>query len=106
MTANADSEKDSDSERRRWNRIALAAAADVTASIGNESYDCTIVDLSVGGAQLAFSEDVQPCDRIAVHHDTLGRLSGECVWQSASNVGVKFHESDVARNSANAHSCP
>jgi hypothetical protein len=75
-----------DTERRRHPRQAVHMAAEIT--FGDAvRYECTIVDISQGGAQLAIPADcVLPDEFMLIPPSRLCRIA----WRKEDRVGVAF----------------
>ena len=94
------------SEQRRVPRLALKGNANITVVVRDRNYAGTLVDLSTCGARLKFSEAPESFDAITIHHDGFGSLSGEPIWQTSAEVGMRFYEADRAKFTAPSHACP
>jgi hypothetical protein len=82
-------------ERREHPRHDAGYAGRIT--FGTLSYHCTVVDLSVGGAQLSISETVRirPWTVVTLHIENFGAFHGRAVWSRGDRHGIQFF--DVAR---------
>lgn len=75
-----------DTERRRHPRKAVHMAAEITFGDAVQ-YECTIIDISQGGAQLAIpAECVLPDEFMLIPPSRLCRIA----WRKADRVGVAF----------------
>jgi hypothetical protein len=93
-------------DHRLSSRLALVGNATITATIGGDEFECVLIDFSPSGAKLRFREPPGAFNEITINHDSIGQLTGECIWQSAAFVGVRFTDTDRIRNSVPIHSCP
>jgi len=57
---------------------------------GQEWCDCRIVNISVGGAKLRTSRQLNTGTSVLLHIDHFGQFSGTIVWQHTDEIGVKF----------------
>ena len=82
-------------ERREHPRYEVGYAARVT--FGTLSYQCTVVDMSVGGAQLSIAEEIRirPWTVVTLHIENFGSFHGRAVWSRGDRHGIQFF--DVAR---------
>ena len=54
--------------------------------------DCTILNVSPGGAKLQLSE-AEPCpSRVTLHSPRFGQLRGRVVWHRHDQIGLSFVE--------------
>jgi hypothetical protein len=86
----APDETPTDQEKRRWHRHPVRLSAQV--STGVSTFDCVVVDLSEGGAQVDFATPVPLPD-----HVTLKTSNGEvfpawCRWMKGTRTGLEFTE--------------
>jgi hypothetical protein len=80
-------------ERRAHPRHQVGYAARVT--YGISSYSCTVIDMSVGGAQLELDEKIRPYTVVTLHIENFGSFHGRVVWSRGDRHGLQFF--DVAR---------
>ena len=82
-------------ERREHERHQVGYAGRLT--FGTLSYHCTVVDLSVGGAQLSIGETIliRPWTVVTLHIENFGAFHGRAVWSRGDRHGIQFF--DVAR---------
>ena len=75
-------------ERRQFERYPLMLEAET--SLGGESLECTIFDVSAGGAKIRLKQD--PFKHVVLTIPPFGEFEGEVVWKDDEYVGIKFHE--------------
>ena len=96
----------SSDDQRYSPRLALKGRATITATIDGKECECTLIDMSDTGAKLRFREAPAPFKDISIVHEALGLFVGECVWQSASFVGMRFKEAGPSKVAVPVHACP
>lgn len=99
-------EASSSDDQRYAPRLALKGRATITATIDGREFECTLIDMSDTGAKLRFRETPAPFKEISIVHDALGLFVGECVWQSASFIGMRFKEAGPSKVAVPVHACP
>ena len=75
-------------ERRQFERYPLLLEAE--ASLGGEDLECTIFDVSAGGAKIRLKQDL--FKHVVLTIPPFGEFEGEVVWKDDEYVGIKFHE--------------
>jgi hypothetical protein len=77
-------------ERRRHQRAGVMMMATLRA--GRRFFDCMVLDLSSGGAKLAFGEEiVLPLgDPVALIIGQIGTFRAQSVWQRTTFTGIRF----------------
>ena len=77
-------------ERRRHSRVSAMWMGTLKAR--HNFFDCMVIDISAGGAKLAFAEPVSLGVGAAVTLilDRFGNFRGETAWQRGALVGVRF----------------
>jgi hypothetical protein len=77
-------------ERREHERHPAGWHGRVT--VGTLSCPCVVIDLSVGGAQLALAAGVQikPWTVVTLHIESLGAFHGRVVWVRGDRHGLQF----------------
>ena len=58
--------------------------------VGNKRYDCVVVDLSLGGARLHYSEPVSKGEHVVLVLERIGNLNAEVVWHEERSIGLRF----------------
>ena len=83
-------EKESYAERRRHHRVGVMMMATLRATRG--FFDCMVLDLSSGGAKLAFGDEIvlRPGDGVSLIIARLGTFRAQSVWQRTTFVGIRF----------------
>lgn len=84
-------------DRREHRRERPRSDARLNAQVGDESIDCSVIDLSKGGAKLRFSHVPEGITEFVISHETVGELRGECVWRGGDYVGVRLRSEDIER---------
>jgi hypothetical protein len=65
-------------------------AFQAAAVIDGERIDCSIIDISTGGAKIAVRLSVERGAELALSLDKIGDLSAQVAWKSGGNVGIRF----------------
>jgi len=60
------------------------------AVIDGERIDCSIIDISAGGAKISTRANVEKGAELTLSLDKIGDLAAQVAWISGGNVGVKF----------------
>jgi hypothetical protein len=84
------------SERRRWPRKPALIRAIVSDLNGENAFDCSIRDLSAGGAQITLARELPIGARICLL-DPSGRVAhlATVAWSNSNRAGLMFHQSHV-----------
>ena len=77
-------------ERRQWLRFDLPKSEDLVLVAQGKKYLCQIIDISLGGARVAFKGAVPPPTRLGVNHDEAGEFYGTCKWLNGRTMGIEF----------------
>jgi hypothetical protein len=87
---------DDPSERRRWPRKPALISAVVADLNGENACDCSIRDISAGGAQITLSRKLPTGAKICLL-DPSGRLAhvATVAWSNSNRAGLMFHQSHV-----------
>src|SRR6185437_7423406 len=82
--------KENYAERRQHRRVGVMMMATVRAARG--FFDCMVLDLSSGGAKLAFSDQValRPGDSVSLIIARVGTFRAQSVWQRTNFAGIRF----------------
>jgi hypothetical protein len=83
-------------ERRHETRLAVRLPC--RAEFGHCSLSGEVVELSSGGARIAFPISGQPAEMqslASVNIDGIGKIAAEMRWQSGNRVGVTFKRDDL-----------
>lgn len=77
-------------DRRQWDRYAPDAETSVTLAAGGRTFDCELLDLSLGGARLRVVEDFPEDGSVVLQH-RIGGLFFACpTWRQGSEIGIRF----------------
>jgi hypothetical protein len=76
------------SNRRRHARMAVHWSGEVTAD--DELADCTVLDISPGGARLQSATPLPPRTAMMLRLQHGGEFHGQVAWQQGSVMGVAF----------------
>ncbi len=82
--------QDDFADRRFSPRSHIDGKSKLVVEVDGKRYLCRLINISTGGATLAFDDMPPQVLRLAVEHPQLGRLTGHCVWQAGNNLGMKF----------------
>ncbi len=82
-------------DRREHPRIKLQVAGSYVLEDGRE-YQCTIVDVSVGGLALTGPKVGRHGERVLIHADRLGRVMGNVVRHYRGGFAVALDMSGIA----------
>jgi hypothetical protein len=74
-------------EKRAHERFLVNIEAEIT--LGNDSGECTAIDISKGGAKLRLKQD--PFKNVVLSIAPFGEIRGEIIWKDDEYVGIKFH---------------
>jgi hypothetical protein len=61
-------------------------------SIGDQSVDCVVLNISVGGAKLRVSEPIGDASQVRLRIDRVGDIAGRLVWRDGTTMGIAFHD--------------
>jgi hypothetical protein len=86
--------KSSGSNRREWPRYRAVKSFLLTVNVDGQVLPCTVTDISLGGARLAFDGKVPAGQTIELSHPDSRTVSCDCVWQDDREVGVEFDFSE------------
>lgn len=75
-------------EKRRWPRQRVHLSGQV--STDHSSLDCTVVDLSHGGAQVEFAHPAPISQLVTLMIRNRGTYSARCRWMSGARAGLEF----------------
>ncbi|HXQ49473.1 MAG TPA: PilZ domain-containing protein [Stellaceae bacterium] len=77
-------------ERRRHQRIGVMWMGTLQAKRGY--FDCMVIDVSLGGAKLAFGEPhaLVAGTQVSLILERFGTFRAETVWQRAGIAGIRF----------------
>jgi hypothetical protein len=77
-------------ERRRHQRAGVMIMA--TLRTGRGFIECMVLDLSSGGAKLAFGEEIvlPPGHAVALIIGRIGTFRAQAVWQRTTFTGIRF----------------
>lgn len=82
-------------EKRRFPRKKVIWSARVSCGIGERQ--CTVFNISRGGAQIKLDATLDPCSRVELAIPGIGKLPGWVVWSSYDRAGVEFTELSEAQ---------
>lgn len=89
---NQQSEKDAAAqERRRHSRQSVHWTANLHAA--DDPNECTVLDISPGGAQVQTSDPLPAKTGIVLKLDQGDEYPGDIVWQQGSFMGIRFRTS-------------
>ncbi|HEY8613541.1 MAG TPA: PilZ domain-containing protein [Roseomonas sp.] len=77
-------------EKRRWPRYPVLLNAQI--SIGASTFDCVVVDLSEGGAQVDFAIPVPLPELVTLRIGNGGAYSARRRWIRGTRTGLEFTE--------------
>lgn len=88
-----------ETERRRHVRMAVHWAGDLSAegsaqksAGGGDTMDCTVLDISPGGAKLQTSNPLPAATAVRLKLSHGGDFQGVVAWQQGSFMGLAFHD--------------
>ena len=55
-------------------------------------YDCSVMNLSAGGAKVSVGEPLTRGDYVVLTIDRIGRFDADVVWAREETAGIKFRE--------------
>jgi len=61
-----------------------------TISIGDKTKDCSILDISAGGAKLQTRATGEKKTPVVLNLERFGEFTGEVAWARGGNLGIKF----------------
>jgi hypothetical protein len=94
MAARQTAIQDEHAERRHWPRHELEEPPILTVLADGRSYDCQVIDLSLGGARLRFTGDKPRHGEFTLQHHTAGDLRCKRTWRRNGVAGIAFHDPD------------
>lgn len=104
MHAHAPAMKDIDpviarsrAERRRFRRVRVDLPGKLFVPGTAEEFDCTVVDMSPGGANVACEAAVAKETVVVLYVNTFGRFEGAIVRRDDRSVGVRFVSTQLKR---------
>jgi hypothetical protein len=78
-------------ERRRFKRVRVDLPGRLFVPAEGRESQCTILDLSPGGAAVECEGEMQPETAVVLYVDGFGRFEGIVVSRAAGGFGVRFH---------------
>lgn len=88
------------SERRQWDRHSPDGQTSVTLAAGGHTFDCELLDLSLGGARLRVAPELPDDDGVVLQHRVGGLFFAAPAWRQGDEIGVRFHVSAQTREHA------
>ncbi len=79
-----------DGDRRRWDRYAPDVETSVTLASGGQTFDCALLDLSLGGARLRVVEDLPDDGSVVLQHPVAGLFFACQTWRQGGEIGIRF----------------
>lgn len=77
-------------QKRRWPRYPVHLNAEV--STGASTFNCVVVDMSTGGAQVKFTRPVQVSELVTLRIKDRGTYLAWCRWTNGARAGFEFGE--------------
>lgn len=77
-------------DRRQWDRYSPDGQTSVTLAAGGRTYDCELVDLSLGGARLRVDEDLPDESSVVLLHRVGGIFFASTTWRRGNEIGIRF----------------
>lgn len=77
-------------DRRQWDRYAPDAETSVTLAAGGRTFDCELLDLSLGGARLRVDKDLPDDGSVVLQHRVGGLFFACPTWRQGSEIGIRF----------------
>jgi PilZ domain len=62
---------------------------------GAKEYQCAVLDISAGGAQVRFAEPLAVWTIVTLYIDRFGGFHARVVWQQRDKVGLQFLEDTI-----------
>jgi hypothetical protein len=87
-------------DRRRWDRFSPDGQTSVTLAAGGRTYDCELLDLSLGGARLRVGEPMPDDDNVVLQHRVGGLFFASATWRRGDEIGVRFRVPEQTREHA------
>jgi PilZ domain len=80
-------------ERRQHPRVGVSFLASLRHGAGGAT-ECLVIDLSLGGAKVAFTEPVSlaPGEAVALEIEKFGTFRAETMWRRGVFAGLRFQE--------------
>jgi hypothetical protein len=78
------------SDRRQWDRYAPDAQTSLTLAAGGRTFDCELLDLSLGGARLRVVTDFPEDGSVVLQHRIGGLFFASPTWREGSEIGIRF----------------
>jgi hypothetical protein len=75
-------------ERQAHPRTSVYCSGKLTT--GGQTWDCEILDISVGGAKIRFPTPLDPGAELSLMIEPHGTIPGRIAWQNSQYLGVEF----------------
>jgi hypothetical protein len=84
-------------ERRKFRRVRVNLPGKLFLPDSGQEMNCTVLDMSPGGAQIICDEALQKGDRFVLYIDGFGRFEGVIVRVEADGYGMHFASTPLKR---------
>jgi hypothetical protein len=61
-------------------------------SVGDQTVDCVVLNISVGGAKLRISEPIGDASQVRLRVERIGDFAGRLAWRDGTTMGIAFHD--------------
>jgi hypothetical protein len=61
-------------------------------SIGDQTVDCVVLNISVGGAKIRVSGPIDDASQVRLLTEQIGEFAGRVVWRDGPTMGIAFHD--------------
>ncbi len=76
------------SNRRAFKRKSVLESAALL--IGSETMPCSVIDISVGGAQIELEPDIENGTAVTLSVEKFGTFEAQVAWARKDRCGIKF----------------
>lgn len=87
-------------ERRRWDRYSPDGQTSMMLAAGGRTFNCELVDLSLGGARLRIDPDLPDDAGMVLQHPVGGLFYAAQTWRRGDEMGVRFRAAVQTREHA------
>ncbi len=59
---------------------------------GDRTVECTVLNISVGGAKLRLAESIETNSRVRLRINRVGEFTGRVAWRNGDTMGIEFQD--------------
>jgi hypothetical protein len=98
MTFREIADRQSSSDRRRWDRFGFGEATSAILHAEGVDLPCALEDLSVGGVKVRLSTPAPASERLELRHAIAGSFPLRRAWQKDQHAGYCFDLAEESRS--------